>query len=82
MQTTGEGEIGVTGHYVFAGDMATAGAGSDNGIIRFDMSTNTAVRFASGTDYSNVTVGANGLVYAINQAAASPRRSTCSTPTP
>ena len=62
----GYGEIGTIGKYVFAGDMATANAGSPNGIIRFDTSTSTAVRFMSGTDYSNVTVGANGLVYGIN----------------
>jgi hypothetical protein len=60
------GAIRLIGHYVFAPDMATAGGG-DNGVIRFDTSNNTALRFASGTDYSTVTVGANGLVYAINQ---------------
>jgi hypothetical protein len=61
------GEIGVLGNLVFAPDMATAGAGSPNGIVRFDMAANTATRFATGTDYSSVTVGADGLVYAINQ---------------
>jgi hypothetical protein len=61
------GEIGVLGNLVFAPDMATAGTGSPNGIVRFDMAANTATRFATGTDYSTVTVGADGLVYAINQ---------------
>jgi hypothetical protein len=61
------GEIGVLGNLVFAPDMATAGAGSPNGIVRFDLSGATATRFATGTDYSTVTVGGDGLVYAINQ---------------
>jgi hypothetical protein len=60
------GEIGTIGHFVFAGDMMTA-VNSTNGILRFDTSNNTAKLFAAGTDYSSVTVGANGLVYAINQ---------------
>jgi hypothetical protein len=60
------GEIATLGNYVFAGSMTT-GSGGSNGIIRFDTANSTATMFATGTNYSSVTVGANGLLYAINQ---------------
>jgi hypothetical protein len=65
------GEIGTIGNYVFAPSEA-AGTSGVAGIVRFDMTTNSAKEFVVGTDYTAVTVGANGLVYAINNAAGSP----------
>jgi len=63
------GGLGAFGNYVFATDMATAGAGSPNGIIRFNVNDGTALRFASGPpngagDYIQLAVGKNGLLYA------------------
>ncbi len=54
---------------VFVTDMATAGAGSPNGIVRFNVSDFSAVRFASGPpngpgDYIDITIGRDGLLYA------------------
>jgi hypothetical protein len=59
------GGIGMIGHYVFAGDMQVDN--NPNRIIHFDTSSNSATRFASGTEYANATVDANGLVYPLNQ---------------
>jgi hypothetical protein len=66
INNTSFGGIGLIGHYVFVPDMMAAG-NNLNGVIRFDVSNGTSMRFGGGTDYSSVTVGANGLVYAINQ---------------
>ena len=62
------GGLGAFGNYVFATDMATAGAGAPNGIIRFNVNDGTALRFASGPpngpgDYIQLAVGKNGLLY-------------------
>ena len=63
------GGLGAFGNVVFATDMATAGAGAPNGIIRFNVNDGTALRFASGSpngsgDYIQLAVGKNGLLYA------------------
>lgn len=49
--------------YVFANDMATFG-GEERGIIRFHTVDYSAQRFGTDQDYSDVTVGQDGLVYA------------------
>jgi hypothetical protein len=58
------GEIGVYKQYIFAPDM-NAASGPQIGIVRFDTSTGTATRFASTLEYSALTVGLDGNVYAI-----------------
>jgi hypothetical protein len=63
------GGLGAFGNYVFATDMATAGAGAPNGIIRFNVNDYSALRFASGSangpgDYIQLAAGRNGLLYA------------------
>jgi hypothetical protein len=58
------GGLGAFGNFVFATDMATAGAGAPNGLIRFNINDGTALRFASGTDYIQLAVGKNGPLYA------------------
>ena len=63
------GGVVVNGNYAYATDMATAGAGAPNGIVRFDLTNFSATRFASGPangsgDYTMVGQGLNGLLYA------------------
>ena len=63
------GGMAVNGNFAYATDMATAGASSPNGIVRFDLTNFSAIRFASGPangsgDYTTVSVGLNGLLYA------------------
>jgi hypothetical protein len=63
------GGIVVNGKYAYATDMATAGAGAPNGIVRFDLTNFSATRFASGPangsgDYTTVGLGLNGKLYA------------------
>jgi PEP-CTERM motif len=63
------GGMVVNGNYAYATDMATAGSGSPNGIVRFDLTNFSATRFASGPangsgDYTQVGLGLNGLLYA------------------
>jgi hypothetical protein len=62
--------LATTGNYVFASDRKfTSGEPADaNGLVRFDLAnTFAAERFAQGTDYRDVTVGFDGLVYGSNQ---------------
>jgi hypothetical protein len=64
------GGIVVNGNYAYATDMATGNSGgSPNGIVRFDLTTFAATRFASGPangsgDYTMVGLGLNGKLYA------------------
>jgi hypothetical protein len=55
--------LGAYQNYVFATDEAAYPA-QQSGIVRFDTSDWSAQRFASGQDYSDLTVGLDGLVYA------------------
>jgi hypothetical protein len=66
------GGIAVSGNYAYVTDMSTFGGGGDeaNGIVRFDLTTFQAVRFAQGTasghgDYIDLNIGLDGLLYAI-----------------
>jgi PEP-CTERM motif len=63
------GGLVVNGNFAYATDMATAGTGSPNGIVRFDLTNFSATRFASGPangsgDYTQVGLGLNGKLYA------------------
>jgi hypothetical protein len=69
INNTTYGGIAAFGDFVFATDMATAGAGSPNGIVRFNVNDLSALRFASGPpngpgDYIDLTIGRDGLLYA------------------
>jgi len=59
------GGVAIYGKYVFVSDEVTANS-SNAGIVRFDAANNYATtRFKSGTEYERVSIGANGLLYAI-----------------
>jgi len=58
------GGIAVQGNYAFVTDMFTYGGGEPSGIVRFDLTTGSAVRFAEGTNYDDLTLGLDGLLYA------------------
>lgn len=58
------GGIGSYQNFIYATDMSTVG-GQANGIVRFDTSNNTAIRFASGTDFGILNIGLDGKLYAI-----------------
>jgi len=66
------GGIAVGTNYAYVTDMATFGGGGDeaNGVVRFDLATFQAIRFAEGTpnghgDYIDLNLGQDGLLYAI-----------------
>ena len=56
----GYGEIGLNQQYAFAPNMSTP----DAGIVRFDF-TGAGTAFATSTAYNNVTIGLDGLLYAV-----------------
>jgi hypothetical protein len=58
------GEVAAYNNYVFASDMATAGAGAPNGIVRFGGGSPT--RFGQGTDFIQVALGQDGLIYGLS----------------
>lgn len=58
------GGAAVYGQYVFVTDMGTSGD-PEEGIIRFDTTGGGPVRFATSIEPSDVNVGLNGLVYAL-----------------
>ena len=61
------GGVAVYGQYVFATDQKTGNDNPGNGLIRFDANNNYApTRFASGMDFSDVTLGMDGKLYAMN----------------
>ncbi|PTL76938.1 hypothetical protein DAT35_47610 [Vitiosangium sp. GDMCC 1.1324] len=59
------GGIASTQHRVFVTDMATAGAGAPRGLVYFDLNTGSAQRFADTVDFIDVTLGQDGLLYAL-----------------
>ena len=61
------GGIASFGSYVYATDMQTFGTpdGTPKGIVRFDLSNGTATRFATNDAYQDLTIGGNGLLYAL-----------------
>jgi hypothetical protein len=62
------GGIGLLQNYVYVTDMTTGNdpAGPSNGIIRFNRTDGTAIRFASGTDFTDLTIGLDGKLYALS----------------
>ena len=58
------GGVAHAGGYVFVSDMATAGAGSPKGIIRIKPGEE-ALRFGETWDYTDVSIGLDGYVYAL-----------------
>jgi|GEM_PF-2385682 len=50
---------------IFVTDMATAGAGAPRGLVRFDLFTGAAQRFADTVDFIDVTLGQDGRLYAL-----------------
>jgi hypothetical protein len=61
------GGIGVFGSFVFTTDMQTFGEPADEakGIVRFDLSSGTALRFGEIDGYQDLTIGGDNLVYAL-----------------
>jgi hypothetical protein len=59
------GEVAAYNDVVFASDMFTFGGGEPNGIVRFDTTGDTPVRFSNGTDYIQVALGLDGNVYGL-----------------
>lgn len=60
------GGIDVYGNTVFTTDMSTYSGGEGQGIVAFDTSTGTALRFAEDIDPIDLTIGLNGLLYALS----------------
>lgn len=59
------GGVAIFNNYIFVGDENTANS-ANTGILRFDAANNYATtRFRSGTEYERVSIGANGLLYAL-----------------
>ena len=71
------GGLAAFGQYVFATDMATGSGGGANGLIRFDAKGGYApTRFASGVDYSDVSLGMDGNLYGLVSPAGQPSSGT------
>lgn len=59
--------IGIFQNFVFASDAVTSGnAPTDRGIVRFDLSGGATTRFASDITPVDITVGRDGLLYALD----------------
>src|SRR5262249_37439511 len=63
--TSGNAGLAAYGNFVFASDEATADSGEPSGIVAFNINNFTGQRFASGTSYVHVTIGPDGLLYAL-----------------
>ncbi len=62
----GTGGVARFGQYVFVTDMSTgSGADLQNGLIRFDTTDFSATLFGGALDYTDVAVGAEGLLYGL-----------------
>jgi outer membrane protein assembly factor BamB len=59
------GGIGVIGDGVFVTDMLTFNGGEPQGIIRFSTTGGAPLRFATAQEYQDLTVGGDGLIYAL-----------------
>jgi hypothetical protein len=70
------GGVAIYGNFVFVTDMDTGGSPAA-GIVRFDLTDGSFVRFQAniysfGENYSDVTVGENGILYANNPRGGTP----------
>jgi hypothetical protein len=63
----GYGGVAAFSNYVFATDDSVNNDGS--GIVRFDNSGGPTTRFADGNDFIDITMGLDGLLYALGGAA-------------
>ena len=59
------GGVAAYQNYVYVTSMMGLIGPESNGIIRFDMANHSAARYAGGTDFVQLTLGHNGLLYAI-----------------
>jgi hypothetical protein len=59
------GGLTTAGNYVYVPDMFTYNGGEPTGIVRFDLDDLSAERFASGTEYTDLNIGLDGLLYAL-----------------
>src|SRR5262249_50594559 len=61
------GGVATFGHYAFLSDMRTFGSPEDiaQGIVRFDLNDDTAIRFAQDIGPIDVNIGLDGLLYAL-----------------
>jgi WD40 repeat protein len=64
VSNTTYGGIGAVGDGVFVTDMDTSGA-PEKGVVRFSTSGGSTIRFGSNQGYSDLTIGGDGLVYAL-----------------
>jgi hypothetical protein len=64
------GGIAAFQNFIYATDMDVANETNLNGIVRFDTSANTAMRFAAGTNYIDLNMGLDGKLYALNSSTA------------
>ncbi len=61
------GGIGVFQNFVFVTDNFTSGnASTERGVVRFNLSDGTATRFATDFNPTDLTVGRDGLLYAMD----------------
>jgi hypothetical protein len=58
------GGIDVAGNFVFLTDMDTSGK-SQQGVVRYDLVTNSFTRFATNIEPIDLTIGEDGLLYAL-----------------
>ena len=65
------GGIASLGQYLFATDMATAGAGAPKGVVRFDLDGGPTLRFATDVEPFDLNVGLDGLLYTLSKGTAS-----------
>lgn len=59
------GEVAAYKNFIFVSDMDTGGSGTDNGILRFNTTDGSKIRFAPGTDFIQVALGQDGLIYGL-----------------
>ena len=59
------GGIATHQNFVYATDVSTPFQGEQNGIVRFDLSTNSVVRFASGMNFIDLNIGLDGNLYCL-----------------
>ena len=60
-----EGGIAAYRSFIYVTDKDTFPDSHPSGIVRFDTSNNTAIRFASGTNFSDLNIGLDGYLYAL-----------------
>jgi hypothetical protein len=59
------GGVAAYNNYVFATDMTTTGSGAPDGIIRFNTTDGSAVRFGQGSNFIQLALGLDGQLYGL-----------------